>query len=69
MRRLALIANPMAGALSAPAWVERARRELWGYEIESFLPSSIEELQTLPGEKRLRLPYTKRTAIRDLLLK
>jgi diacylglycerol kinase family enzyme len=56
MRRLALIANPMAGALSAPTWVERARRELWGYEIESFLPSSTEELQEL-GARFLRKDY------------
>lgn len=46
-RKVAIIANAMAGARHAPSLVEKARRELWGYEIEAHFPQSAEELQSL----------------------
>ena len=46
-RKVAMIANPMAGARTAPQWVERAQRELWGYEVEAYFPQTAQELQDL----------------------
>ena len=46
-RKVAIIANAMAGSRHAPSLVEQARRELWGYEIEAHFPRTAEELQQL----------------------
>ena len=45
LRKLAIMANPAAGRGRALALAQEARRALWGWPLELFVPETASELQ------------------------